>query len=241
MWSTREVADLAGTSLRTVRHYHEVGLLDEPDRRTNGYKQYTVAHLVRLLRIKRLTALGFSLSQIAAMDDDDHQPVEAMQALDAELAETIERLQRAREELALLMRKAVPDGVPVEFAEAANPDMSEADRSFITILTGILGPRSLQPYVDLMRDTPPFPVGTAFDDLPPDADDATRQDLAERIAPYAREMRARYPGLNAPATDAPRGPHHARTTVNQAIVQLYNAAQLDVLARMEVILKEPES
>ena len=69
-WSTREIAELAGTSLRAVRHYHEVGLLPEPERRANGYKQYGVSHLVRLLRITRLTDLGFSLSQIAAMGDD---------------------------------------------------------------------------------------------------------------------------------------------------------------------------
>ena len=53
-WSTREIAELAGTSLRAVRHHHEVGLLDEPERRANGYKQYGVAHLVRLVRIKRV-------------------------------------------------------------------------------------------------------------------------------------------------------------------------------------------
>ena len=48
----------------------EVRLLEEPERRANGYKQYGVSHLVRLLRIKRLVDLGFSLSQIAAMGDD---------------------------------------------------------------------------------------------------------------------------------------------------------------------------
>jgi DNA-binding transcriptional MerR regulator len=74
-WSTREIAELAGTSLRAVRHYHEVGLLPEPERHSNGYKQYGVAHLVRLLRIKRLVDLGFSLSRIAELGDDDHHPV----------------------------------------------------------------------------------------------------------------------------------------------------------------------
>ncbi|MBE1592289.1 putative MFS family arabinose efflux permease [Nonomuraea angiospora] len=29
-WSTREVAELAGTTLKTVRHYHDIGLLEEP-------------------------------------------------------------------------------------------------------------------------------------------------------------------------------------------------------------------
>ncbi|MEQ3553652.1 WhiB family transcriptional regulator [Pseudonocardia nematodicida] len=38
-WSTRQLAELAGTTVRAVRHYHEVGLLDEPARRANGYKR----------------------------------------------------------------------------------------------------------------------------------------------------------------------------------------------------------
>ncbi len=50
-WSTRQLAALAGTTLRAVRHYHEVGLLDEPERASNGYKQYRTEHLLRLLRI----------------------------------------------------------------------------------------------------------------------------------------------------------------------------------------------
>jgi DNA-binding transcriptional MerR regulator len=85
-WSTREIAALAGTSLRAVRHYHDVGLLDEPERHNNGYKQYGVAHLVRVLRIKRLTDLGFSLPQITAMGDTDDHPEQALHTLDAELA-----------------------------------------------------------------------------------------------------------------------------------------------------------
>jgi len=104
-WSTRQLAELAGTSLRTVRHYHEVGLLEEPKRRANGYKQYGVAHLVRVLRVKRLTDLGLSLSEIAAMGDADEHPEEALRKLDAELAETIERVQRIRAELSLILRE----------------------------------------------------------------------------------------------------------------------------------------
>ena len=144
-WSTREIAELAGTSLRAVRHYHEVGLLEEPERRSNGYKQYGVAHLVRVLRIKRLTDLGFSLPQIAAMGDADDHPAEALRTLDAELAATIERLQRARLELALILRRSVPTDLPVEIAPAAAAEaaLSDADRSFIVVMTRVLGPRGL--------------------------------------------------------------------------------------------------
>jgi DNA-binding transcriptional MerR regulator len=99
-WSTREIAELAGTTLRTVRHYHDVGLLPEPERHPNGYKQYRVAHLVRILRITRLTGLGFSLSRIAALSSDESHPGDALRALDAELAATVARLQQIRVELA---------------------------------------------------------------------------------------------------------------------------------------------
>ncbi|MDN3482326.1 MerR family transcriptional regulator [Arthrobacter sp. APC 3897] len=63
-WSTRELAELAHTTVNTVRHYHRLGLLEEPDRRYNGYKQYGARHLVSLLRIRRLAALGVPLAQM---------------------------------------------------------------------------------------------------------------------------------------------------------------------------------
>ncbi len=92
-WSTREIAELAGTSLRAVRHYDEIGLLDEPERRINGYKQYGVAHLMRIRRIRRLNDLGFSLAQIAAMGDVEEHPAQALRILAAELVFIINRLQ----------------------------------------------------------------------------------------------------------------------------------------------------
>lgn len=49
-WSTRELAELAGTTVKSVRYYRQLELLDEPERLTNGYKQYEVRHLVRLYR-----------------------------------------------------------------------------------------------------------------------------------------------------------------------------------------------
>jgi DNA-binding transcriptional MerR regulator len=101
--------------LAAVRHYHEVGLLPEPERRSNGYKQYGVAHLVRLLRITRLVDLGFSLARIAELGEDDHHPTDALRTADAELGATIERLQRARVELGLRggrQRDHRPPGTP---------------------------------------------------------------------------------------------------------------------------------
>lgn len=239
-WSTREIAELAGTSLRAVRHYHEVGLLAEPERRANGYKRYGVAHLVRVLRIKRLTDLGFSLSQIAAMGEADDHPEEALRTLDAELAATVERLQRVRVELGLILRRAVPTDLPPELASAAaDAGMSDADRSLVVVMTRVLGPHGMQTYADMLQNIPRDSVSTEFDDLPPDADEATRQDIAERMAPYTRELQARYPGLLTVDADAPGGERFARRTVGKAMRELYNPAQIDVLVRMASLLTEP--
>jgi DNA-binding transcriptional MerR regulator len=80
-WSTRELAELAGTTLKTVRHYHRIGLLDEPERAANGYKRYRVPHLIRLLRIRRLVDLGVPLSAIPVLEESEqgaeHPPLVA--------------------------------------------------------------------------------------------------------------------------------------------------------------------
>ncbi|GAA3242410.1 MerR family transcriptional regulator [Pseudonocardia petroleophila] len=235
-WSTREIAELAGTSVRAVRHYHEVGLLAEPERRANGYKQYGVAHLVRLLRIRRLTDLGFSLPQIAEMGDDGH-PADALRALDAELAATVDRLQRARAELALILDRSAPLDLPPELAPAATAGLTDADRSFVVVLSRVLGPQRMQAWADVLEDLPVDPVARELDDLPADADEPTRRDLAERLAPYIRRLHADHPGLTAPHSDSPRGARFVEQTAQRAMRELYNPAQLDVLRRAGELLR----
>jgi DNA-binding transcriptional MerR regulator len=236
-WSTREIAELAGTSLRAVRHYHEVGLLDEPERKANGYKQYGVAHLVRLLRITRLTNLGFSLSQITAMGDTDEHPEEALRTLDAELAATIERLQRVRLELGLILRRSTPTDLPPELADVEDAGLTDADRSFVVVASRVLGPQGIQAYADLLQDLPPDPANAEFDELPADADEATRQDLAERLAPYVRGLYDKHPGLRDAAAEAPGGVRFAAETFDVAMNDLYNPAQRDVMIRTERLLR----
>src|SRR5690606_38538605 len=107
-WSTRRLAELAGSTVKAIRYYHEIGLLDEPERRSNGYKQYEVPHLIRLLQIKRLRELGVPLSQIPAAGQADDESDQALRVLDAELEATVDRLNRIRAELAVLMRHRAP-------------------------------------------------------------------------------------------------------------------------------------
>jgi DNA-binding transcriptional MerR regulator len=240
-WSTRELADLAGTTLRAVRHYHQVGLLAEPERRSNGYKQYGVAHLVRLLRIKRLVDLGLSLPRIAELGELDDHPAEALRALDAELAATIDRLQRTRAELRDILDQAAPTDLPPELAPVAHVDLSEADRSFVAVIGRIVGPERRRAWAGMLQDLPDDPIATEFDTLPDDADGPTRQAVAERMVPYVHALRARHPDLDEPYSDAPRDVRFAERTVAQALRDLYNSAQLDVLRRTDALLRKGRS
>ncbi|BBG00113.1 MULTISPECIES: MerR family transcriptional regulator [Pseudonocardia] len=234
-WSTREIADLAGTSLRAVRHYHEVGLLAEPERLPNGYKQYGVAHLVRLLRVKRLVDLGFSLAQIAEMGDDDHHPEQALRTLDAELAATVEQLQRVRIELGLLLRHRASTDLPAGLVPTAG--LSDADRSLVVVMTRVLGPQRLEAYTELLRSATTDPTDGEFDELPADAAEAVRRDLADRMAPYIRRIREEHSALASAPGTRPED-RLADETAAKAVQELYNPAQLDVLRRVRDLLKD---
>ncbi len=64
-WSIQEVARLAGTTSRTLRHYGEVGLLKPSRVGDNGYRYYDGLALVRLQRILMLRELGLGIPAIA--------------------------------------------------------------------------------------------------------------------------------------------------------------------------------
>ncbi|MGW9551491.1 MerR family transcriptional regulator [Citricoccus zhacaiensis] len=156
VWSTREVAELAGTTVNAVRFYHRSGLLEEPERKSNGYKQYRARHLVRLLRIRRLRDLGVPLSRIGAVDAEGDEAMEALRVLDAE--------------------------------------------------------------------------------LPEDADEACRQDLAERLAPVLATHLTDYPWLSDPGPHLSRAQSVTDRTMAEAMAELYTAAQRDVLRRVMLIV-----
>lgn len=61
------MAALAGVSARAVRHYHRIGVLPEPGRRANGYREYDLADLVRLLRVRWLHRAGVPLRDIESL------------------------------------------------------------------------------------------------------------------------------------------------------------------------------
>ncbi|MBN6042218.1 MerR family transcriptional regulator [Amycolatopsis sp. 195334CR] len=122
-----ELAEVAGVTVRTLRHYHQIGLLPEPPRSAGGYRHYDVGHLVRLLRITRLTALGVPLSEIPAVLDDPAAAERLLDDLDRDAAAEIERLTARRENIAVLRRTGSPPDLPPDLAAfRSSPEESMA-------------------------------------------------------------------------------------------------------------------
>ncbi|MEX2626663.1 MAG: MerR family transcriptional regulator [Ilumatobacteraceae bacterium] len=59
-----EVADEVGLSIRTIRHYDEMGVVEPSGRSDGGFRLYTDADVDRLRLVKHLRPLKFSLEEI---------------------------------------------------------------------------------------------------------------------------------------------------------------------------------
>ncbi|MBN8423899.1 MerR family transcriptional regulator [Microbacterium esteraromaticum] len=94
-WTVNELAQRAGISGRTLRHYHQIDLLT-PDRiGSNGYRYYGPHAVARLQRILMLRETGMPLADIAATLAASTGPEAEVAALESHLAQ----LSRERESL----------------------------------------------------------------------------------------------------------------------------------------------
>lgn len=232
-WSTREVADLAGTTVNTVRHYHRSGLLEQPERSSNGYKQYGARHLVRLLRIRRLRDLGVPLAQIESVGFGADTPSAALLAIDADLALSIERLQRARAEIRAILAGTSATDVPSGFEDLASR-LSGPERSLMLVYSQLYDESAMADLKEMVEAEPAV-ASAEFDALPATADDATRQQLAETLAPQLAQNLSDYPWLSDPTVHQSMGPKVTQEAFIETVRELFNTAQLDVLARASVI------
>jgi MerR family copper efflux transcriptional regulator len=112
-----EVAKQAGVGVETVRFYEREGLLDEPQRKASGYRQYDEEAVAVLRFIRRAKELGFTLREIKVLLDlrlessATRADVRAQaKAKVADIEAKIADLQRMRDVLIKLIRKCHGDG-----------------------------------------------------------------------------------------------------------------------------------
>lgn len=100
-----ELAERTGMSLRTIRHYGDVGLLPASARTEGGFRVYSEADQQRLMRIKYLKPLGFSLeelTEVVALLE-----LETLDAQQRERAEaSLEHVVKERQKLAAYLDQA---------------------------------------------------------------------------------------------------------------------------------------
>jgi len=103
-----ELAEKTGLSLRTIRHYDEVGLLKPTGRTEGGFRLYTHDDLARLMLIRRMKPLGFSLGEMTELlrivdtlgGTGSGDP--AIRAdLDGFIAQSVERRGKLKDQLAM--------------------------------------------------------------------------------------------------------------------------------------------
>lgn len=97
-----EFSRLMQTTVKTLRHYEQIGLLlpDEVDEAT-GYRYYRMEQMQRLNAIKDLKSLGFSLDEIKDIyDDDTHTP--SLEILEAKIDDCRRQLRELEQRRLLL-------------------------------------------------------------------------------------------------------------------------------------------
>ncbi|MFL6098763.1 MAG: MerR family transcriptional regulator [Actinomycetales bacterium] len=115
MLTIGQLATYAGVTIRAVRHYHQIGLLPEPERDASGYRSYGVDAVIRLIKIRTLAEAGVPLSRVQELlDADEATFARETSEIDRALRKQIRALEEHRRRISQLASGdtlAVPDQV----------------------------------------------------------------------------------------------------------------------------------
>ncbi|TDC80630.1 MerR family transcriptional regulator [Micromonospora sp. KC606] len=206
-----DFASLVGVSTRTVRYYHQLGLLPEPPRSPNGYREYRLRDAVLLARVRRLTELGLSLDEVrdVAADDQTRDLRDVLTELDADLARQQEEIGARRTRLALLLAEdepcpdstVSPDMAAVLRAlPAGRSAFAEVDRDLLTVIDAGADPADRAGLAALFRplvEPEASAAGQALYARLDELADAGPDD--PRVAPLAGDLAAYLPAEMAAA------------------------------------------
>lgn len=103
MLTIGQLAAYAGVTQRTVRHYHQIGLLPEPQRDSSGYRSYGAQAVVDLIRIRTLAEAGVPLARVRELlEAGEEEFAAAVADIDRRLRAEIRQLQEHRRRIARL-------------------------------------------------------------------------------------------------------------------------------------------
>ena len=102
-----ELAKRANCDIETVRYYEKSGILTEPGRNTNGYREYRAEHLERLQFVRHCRALQIGLPEIRVLLDLKSNPSAGCQSVDELLDGHITRVREQMKALQILENQLV--------------------------------------------------------------------------------------------------------------------------------------
>lgn len=141
-WTVGQVAADLGTTVRTLHHYDEIGLLTPSGRSAAGYRLYTASDLARLETIVGYRRLGFGLEEIAVLLDADSESladhlrrqrdvvrsrVEELAELAATIEAALERTMNDRPATTAELKEIFGDGFSDEYAAEAKERWGDTD------------------------------------------------------------------------------------------------------------------
>lgn len=92
-YTVQQLSEMAGTSVRALHHYDEIGLLKPHSRSEKGYRYYTREQLLQLQQIMLYRELEVPLKEIAVLlQNESHDIIKALEVHKISLIEKIERV-----------------------------------------------------------------------------------------------------------------------------------------------------
>ncbi len=162
-----ELARATGVDAETIRFYERSGLLPEPARQANGYRDYTRDHLERLAFVRHCRALDIPITEIRRLLDFVAHPEadcdDINHLIDAQLARVRARLESMRaleQQLAALRtqcsahHRAGECGILHELVATAHGEACACSLA------------AMQPRIQAPADTPPRPAEQASQEKP---------------------------------------------------------------------------
>jgi DNA-binding transcriptional MerR regulator len=188
-----QAAAFAGVTIKTVRHYHKLGLVQEPERDSSGYRRYGSDDLLRLVQVRTLAAAGVQLADVGELLDVDAEGfAAALTDVEQQLTDRIEELVARRDTLHRLAddRALLPDRACAVLDRMPglgfSPDYVAGQREALVLFRALV-PEGFESFVTQLEyrlDDPEYVSLTrrSWDALSWDPDDPRVEELASALA-----------------------------------------------------------
>lgn len=148
-----DAAAFVGTTPRAIRHYHEIGLLPEPERGSDDRRRYGYEDMIRLLWIRKMADAGIALDDIrdafadtaSAGADNDHGIAGILERLEETLAAQEAELRRQRTAVQRMRTEGsrmgvLSDLVTSRLKSLPEDSLRQADLDNLLVIERIFGP-----------------------------------------------------------------------------------------------------